>query len=121
MESSIALRNLTYIRTINQYKNFCMEKLPNNIREKWLRKFVKNFENKDVKTKLSSTHGFVDELNGLESEYSTSTEKIFFLPFIESFLARVVDYSLNISNNIEDKKVPSYLYASALSKLYDLK
>lgn len=107
--------------TINDYKSYVREYLPNNHFESKLREFLFHFEeDKSIRTKYD-TLGLVNDLQGLESQYIRLRDEISFIPFVESLLRRINDRAENKNLSNDDKIVLDFLYAATLTKLSSIK
>lgn len=105
---------------INDFKSYVRENLSNSTGQSYLTAFVKKLENNGTIKELYSTLGFVNELQGLESQYLQFRNKIAFLPFYESLIARIKEFP-KASTSLENRKVLNYLYIAAVSQMYAIK
>ncbi|GBN01101.1 hypothetical protein AVEN_198812-1 [Araneus ventricosus] len=105
---------------INQYKMFLRENMVDRFKKYTLKRFHDLLNNKNSVRGVYDTLGLVEEMRGLENQYPKLNTKIDFLSFFHSLLERVEEYALHPKsgeNSKEYKKVLSYLYAAALSRI----
>ncbi|XP_055849961.1 uncharacterized protein LOC129914646 [Episyrphus balteatus] len=105
---------------INAFKDFLRMNLFENIKESELRAFIDNIDNDGFIRAQYNTLAFVKEYEGLESQFFQLRNKIDLVPFYNSLLHRIEEFAKS-ENNIEHKKVLSYVYTAALTKLFTLK
>ncbi|XP_055850800.1 uncharacterized protein LOC129915338 [Episyrphus balteatus] len=105
---------------INAFKDFLRMNLFENIKESELRAFIDNIDNDAYITKQYNTLAFVKEYEGLEGQFFQLRNKIDLVPFYNSLLHRIEEFAKS-ENNIEHKKVLSYVYTAALTKVFTLK
>lgn len=102
--------------TVNEYKKFVREQLVNNLRESNLKTFVMDlYEGQRIQS-LYDTLGAIDELQGIESQYFLSRDKVSFFPFVKSLLRRIKEYAKTHSKSTEEMNVLNYLYAATFQK-----
>lgn len=104
-------------QAINGYKNFVRNNLAKNIRETDLRAFLMGLDGNKRIDSLYDTFSLVNELQSIENQYFSLRDQISFTPFIKSLLHRIKEYAETHSHSTEEKKVLSYLYTAAFSKL----
>ncbi|XP_055853377.1 uncharacterized protein LOC129917079 [Episyrphus balteatus] len=105
---------------INAFKNFLRMNLFENIKESELRAFIENIDNDDYIRAQYNTLAFVKEYEGLESQFFQLRNKIDLVPFYNSLLHRIEKFAKS-ENNTQQKKVLSYVYTAALTKVFTLK
>lgn len=106
---------------INSYKTYVRENLANNIRETEMQEFIKNMEkNKQVQS-LYNTMGYFNELHGLENQCLQLRSRLSFVPFHESLLNRIVEYSKIHNESSDHTKVLRFIYATTLGKISNLR
>ncbi|XP_055850200.1 uncharacterized protein LOC129914816 isoform X2 [Episyrphus balteatus] len=117
-------RSITFMAkpfyAINAYKDFLRINLFENIKESELRTFIENIDNDDYIRAQYNTLAFVKEYEVLESQFFQLRNKIDLVPFYNSLLHRIEEFAKS-ENNIEHKKVLSYVYTAALTKVFTLK
>lgn len=111
------LVNLSH--TINEYKEYIRENLPNNIRTSELNEFIEVLdENKSIQSQYNPMD-FVNELFGLEKQYFKLRNELSFVPSFKSLQKRIIEYADFHKQDLsdDDKKVLSFLYTATMSKL----
>lgn len=107
---------------INQFKNYLIENLVDNIREIDLREFLKQLDENEQITPLYDTLGFVNELEGLENNYFFLRHKLSFEPFLVVFMHRINEFAkVEAPKSLENKKVLGLLYTATLSKVCSIR
>ncbi|XP_055325734.1 uncharacterized protein LOC129579606 [Sitodiplosis mosellana] len=108
-------------RIINKYKSYVREKLPTNIRERKLSTFLEKIAKNTQIVDEYKILGLIDELDGLEHQFFKLENHISLAPFYESLLHRISEHAINGPIKKEEKKILSYLYTAALSKIFGMK
>ncbi|XP_055842654.1 uncharacterized protein LOC129909605 [Episyrphus balteatus] len=105
---------------INAFKDYVRMNLFENIKESELRSFIDNIDKDDFIRAQYNTLTFVKEYEGLESQFFQLRNKIDLVPFYNSLLNRIEEFAKS-ENNKQNKKVLSFVYTAALTKVFTLK
>lgn len=108
--------------TINAYKHFARDHLPNNIQEFGLEEFLMKLEEIENHQSLYDPVGFSDDLLRIEKQHFELQNKLSFEPFVQSLRKRIVEYAESNEEflSTSDKKVLHILHTAVLSKLYNI-
>lgn len=103
---------------INSYKSFLTNLTMNYVQKKNALHFLTNLDsNKSIRSSYDIL-GLINELQSLEKRYKfINSENI--LPFYESLMEKIKTQIQN-SNSLSERKVLSYVYTSALSKINNI-
>lgn len=109
--------------SLNEFRKLVREHLVGNVRESELRYMIAKLDEHAIIQTCLYPIDLVNELKGLEDQFFKLQSKLSFVPFYESFVHRVkilstLDY---IKESNSHKRVLSYLYSAALSKLRSIK
>lgn len=123
-ENQLAAEICSFInpsQTINDYKSYAREYLPENICETQLSEFSSQFDKNQQIQLQYDILSLVNELQGLERQYIELRDKISFAPFLESLLNRINIYVQNRDLSNDDAIVLKYLHVATLTKLSSIK
>ncbi|XP_031631115.1 uncharacterized protein LOC116345674 [Contarinia nasturtii] len=103
--------------TINSYKEYVRENLANNIQESALRELLNDLDKNEKIQMEYDCLGFVNELLGIEKQYFKLRNRLSFVPFVKSLLARINKYSGSKYIMLTEKKLLNFLCTATLGKL----
>lgn len=108
---------------IIEYKAFLRENMKIASREKDTRKTYDAIESNAGINNRYSAADFALELNMLEEQFYELNEQVDFLPFYDSLLQRLDNYSMSNENNISttDREVLALIYTTILSKTLSMR
>lgn len=107
--------------SINSYKSFVRENLPNNFAESNLKKFMIDIDGNERIQSLYNTMGFFNELQELENQYLHLRYSTPFIPYYMSLADRIDIYSKSSNESADHTKILRFLYTTALGKISNLR
>lgn len=108
-------------QTINRYKSYLRENLPNNVQESTLREFMTDFEFDKRVLDLYDTVALCDDLRLTEDQYLQLRYDLNFMPFHESLLNRTGEYANTMKESPDHLKVLRFLYTAIYGKISNLR
>ncbi|KAF8789863.1 hypothetical protein HNY73_007772 [Argiope bruennichi] len=111
-------------KIVNKYKKFSRENMIDRFTRNPRFQFLEKINSNGKVNSIYDTAGFIDEFEGLEEQIHGLKEEVDFIPFYQSLLSRISEYSKNLKDeekSSEHKKVLNYLYTATLGRIYNLK